>query len=86
MQKELRFATHFKAWSAEVDGVQGKVAAPLLVRQQVWMLIYKLVSWGWLQGRASQSSWLPGLHFPVPAGTLLPPAPHLYVHCGHAGE
>jgi len=46
VHKEFRFATEFKAWGAEVDGILGKVGAPLLVRQQVWNLILKIVSKG----------------------------------------
>ena len=46
VHKEFRFLTNFKAWGAEVDGILGKVGAPLHVRQQVWMLIFKIVSGG----------------------------------------
>ncbi|CAE7267798.1 unnamed protein product, partial [Symbiodinium sp. CCMP2456] len=44
--KAFRQLVHFKAWGAEVDGVQGKAGAPLEARRQVWFLIAKLVSGG----------------------------------------
>ncbi|CAE7196758.1 unnamed protein product [Symbiodinium sp. CCMP2592] len=44
--KAFRQLVHFKAWGAEVDGVQGRAGAPLDARRQVWGLIAKLVTGG----------------------------------------
>ena len=47
VHKEFRFETLFKAWGAEIDGVAGKVGAPLAIRRQVWMLLQRIVTGGW---------------------------------------
>ena len=44
--KAFRAQTFFKAWGAEIDGVRGTVGAPMEVRQQLWVLIEKLVASG----------------------------------------
>ena len=45
--KAFRLRTLFKAWGAEIDGIQGKAGSPLQVRQQLWHLLQKLVAGGW---------------------------------------
>ncbi|CAE7654091.1 unnamed protein product [Symbiodinium sp. CCMP2592] len=47
LHKSFRALTKFKAWGAEIDGVQGTIASPLSVRQQVWRLLERLVATGW---------------------------------------
>ncbi|CAE7920809.1 unnamed protein product, partial [Symbiodinium necroappetens] len=47
VHKEFRFETVFKAWGAEIDGVAGRVGAPLATRRQVWMLLQRIVTGGW---------------------------------------
>ncbi|CAE7376397.1 unnamed protein product [Symbiodinium microadriaticum] len=47
LHKSFRALTKFKAWGAEVDGIQGTIASPLSVRQQVWRLLERLVETGW---------------------------------------
>ena len=37
----------FKAWGAEIDGVEGRVGAPLQTRQQLWRLVAMIVKTGW---------------------------------------
>ncbi|CAE7307811.1 unnamed protein product [Symbiodinium sp. CCMP2456] len=44
--KAFRCETNFKAWGAEVDGVQGRAGAPLDVRRQVWQILRKIVDLG----------------------------------------
>ena len=46
LHKSFRACTAFKAWGAEIDGVRGKAGAPLLARQQVYMLIAAVVRAG----------------------------------------
>ncbi|CAE7669804.1 osm1 [Symbiodinium sp. CCMP2592] len=46
VHKAFRAQTLFKAWGAQVDGIRGTVGAPLDVRQQLWVLLGKLVSGG----------------------------------------
>ncbi|CAE7732232.1 osm1, partial [Symbiodinium sp. KB8] len=47
VHKAFRFEPRFRAWGAEVDGIQGRVSTPLDVRRQVWMLLMKIVTGGW---------------------------------------
>ena len=44
--KAFRCETEFKAWGAEVDGVQGRAGAPVSVRRQVWQILRKIVELG----------------------------------------
>ncbi|CAE7910725.1 unnamed protein product, partial [Symbiodinium necroappetens] len=46
VHKEFRMLTTFRAWGAHVDGVKGRVGAPLEVRRQVWKLISAIVRAG----------------------------------------
>ena len=52
--KSFRAETHFKAWGCEIDGILGTAGAPLQVRQQVWVLIRKLVKLGFASKRVLQ--------------------------------
>lgn len=45
-RKSFRGETQFKAWGAEVDGVRGRVAAPLSSRRQVWVLLLEVIKYG----------------------------------------
>lgn len=45
--KAFRAAVDFKAWGAEVRGVLGTVGAPLLVRQQLWLLLKRVATGGY---------------------------------------
>ena len=47
IHKSFRMLCQFRAWGAEVDGVTGKVGAPLQVRREVWKLIALVVRLGW---------------------------------------
>ena len=51
LHKSFRAAVRFKAWGAEVDGIAGKVGAPLQTRRQVWSLLSQTVR----AGRASKA-------------------------------
>lgn len=44
--KAFRGLTEFKAWGAEVKGVEGTVGAPKVFRQQTWILLGKVVKLG----------------------------------------
>ena len=44
--KSFRAKTSFKAWGAEVDGILGRVGAPLLLRRQVWVLLCRIIKIG----------------------------------------
>ena len=46
VHKAFRGATQFKAWGAEIDGILGTAAAPLIFRQQVWLLLFRVVELG----------------------------------------
>ena len=46
LHKSFRAVTLFKAWGSEIDGIRGKAGAPLLARQQVYMLIVAVVRAG----------------------------------------
>ncbi|CAE7682844.1 unnamed protein product [Symbiodinium sp. CCMP2592] len=52
LQKSFRAKALFKAWGAEVDGIKGRVGAPLEVRRQLWKLIAQLLA----SGRASKEA------------------------------
>ena len=45
--KAFRAQTAFKAWGGELDGIRGRVGAPLAIRREVWTLIRCIVSSGW---------------------------------------
>eukprot|EP00439_Symbiodinium_sp_Y106_P053850 s3531_g7.t1 len=47
IHKSFRMLCQFRAWGAEVDGVTGKVGAPLQVRREVWKLLSLVVRLGW---------------------------------------
>ena len=47
MHKSFRMLCQFRAWGAEVDGVVGRVGAPLQVRREVWKLLCMVVRLGW---------------------------------------
>ena len=44
--KSFRAEHNFKAWGAEIRGVEGKIGAPMEMRQQVWTLIFRVVALG----------------------------------------
>lgn len=44
--KAFRGQVFFKAWGAAVDGLKGRVGAPLEVRQQVWQLLWRVAHEG----------------------------------------
>ncbi|CAE7356915.1 unnamed protein product [Symbiodinium natans] len=46
VHKEFRMLTQFRAWGAHVDGVRGRVGAPLETRRQVWKLTSAIVRVG----------------------------------------
>ena len=52
--KAFRGQHQFKAWGAAVDGIRGRVSAPLLLRQQTWRLISLVVKVGWITQKALQ--------------------------------
>ena len=54
LHKSFRGLTCFKAWGAEVDGVLGRVGAPLEVRRQIWVVIQKVVALGAASRRVLQ--------------------------------
>ena len=54
VHKSFRAQTLFKAWGAEIDGIQGVVGAPLLFRQQTWSLIQQVVLLGWCNKKILQ--------------------------------
>lgn len=56
VHKSFRAQTLFKAWGAEIDGVQGVVGAPLLFRQQTWSLIQQVVLLGWCNKKILQKN------------------------------
>lgn len=45
--KSFRAEPSFRAWGAEVNGIQGHVGAPLELRQQTWSLVQQVVQLGW---------------------------------------
>ena len=47
IHKSFRMLCQFRAWGTEIDGVKGKVGAPLQVRREVWKLISLVVRLGW---------------------------------------
>jgi hypothetical protein len=44
--KYFRRKTLFKAWGGEVDGVKGRVSAPLEMRREIWKLSWMLLRRG----------------------------------------
>ena len=54
VHKSFRAQTLFKAWGAEIDGIQGVAGAPLLFRQQTWSLIQQVVLLGWCNKKILQ--------------------------------
>lgn len=46
LQKSFRAQVYFKAWGAEVDGINGQVGAPVDVRRQLWWLIAQMLASG----------------------------------------
>ena len=55
IHKAFRFETAFRAWGAEVDGVKGRVGAPVSVRRQVWILVGRVVESGWASKEVLQA-------------------------------
>lgn len=47
IHKSFRFQEKFKAWGAEIDGIQGRAGAPLHVRRQLWLLLMKTIKVGY---------------------------------------
>ena len=47
VHKAFTGLTSFKAWGAEVDGIKGRVGAPIALRRQVWCLIHRMVKHGY---------------------------------------
>ena len=43
VHKAFRGETEFKAWGAEIHGIRGTAGAPLLFRQQIWLLLCRVV-------------------------------------------
>ncbi|CAE7813662.1 SMYD3, partial [Symbiodinium sp. CCMP2456] len=56
VRKAFRFEPRFRAWGAEVDGIQGRVSSPLDVRRQVWMILMKIVTGGWCSREVLQKT------------------------------
>ena len=54
IKRSFRGETEFKAWGAEIDGVLGTAAAPIEVRQQVWLLIARVVQLGFASKKVLQ--------------------------------
>ena len=46
LHKAFRCEVEFKAWGAEINGVLGKVGAPLETRRQVWSILRRIVELG----------------------------------------
>ena len=44
--KAFRFETSFRAWGAEIDGINGRAGSPVQVRRQIWMLLRAIVTGG----------------------------------------
>ena len=52
--KDFRGETFFRAWGAEVSGVEGHVGAPLKFRQETWSLICRVVKFGFCSKKILQ--------------------------------
>lgn len=52
--KDFRGETSFRAWGAEVSGVEGHVGAPLKFRQETWSLICRVVKFGFCSKKILQ--------------------------------
>ena len=52
--KAFRAEVNFKAWGAEVKGLEGTVGAPLDFRRQVWKLLQRIIKLGWCTKRILQ--------------------------------
>ena len=46
LHKSFRAETRFKAWGAEIDGILGRVGAPLDVRRELWWLLAQTIASG----------------------------------------
>ena len=52
--KAFRQQVLFKAWGASIDGVRGTIGVPLEVRQQVWLLLQRIIFEGFSAGKILQ--------------------------------
>ncbi len=52
--KAFRADVNFKAWGAEIRGLEGTVGAPLEFRRQVWKLLQRIIRLGWCTKRILQ--------------------------------
>ncbi len=52
--KAFRQQVQFKAWGASIDGVRGTIGVPLEVRQELWLLLQRIICEGFSTGKILQ--------------------------------